>query len=154
MAKPIKDVVRFIAAAGDAYDDGDSISNMKLQKLLYYLQGFHLAAFSEGLFSEETEAWEHGPVVPPVWKDFRHLGREPIRILDPNYEVGFEDMQRGLMNNVYRVYGQYSAWKLREMTHREPPWINARKKGDENGDYEIKGEEMGDFFKTRLRKRG
>ena len=81
MPNPVNDVVRFIVNAGDTFEDGDSISNMKLQKLLYYCQGFHLASFEgAALFDEKVEAWEHGPVVPVVWRRFREFGRDPIRI--------------------------------------------------------------------------
>jgi uncharacterized phage-associated protein len=44
-------------------DIGDVISNLKLQKLLYYAQGFYLAIYGKALFEEDIVAWEHGPVV-------------------------------------------------------------------------------------------
>ena len=153
MATVADNVVRFIVSIGDIYDDGDSINNMKLQKLLYYFQGFHLAAFGgKDLFYEDVEAWEHGPVVPPVWREFTHFGRQPI-ILEKSYEEEkpFREEQLELMNNVYRVYGQYSAWKLREMTHKEMPWMSAREKGKKTKDYVITKESMAGFFKNRLR---
>jgi uncharacterized phage-associated protein len=46
---------------------GDSLSNLKLQKLVYYAQGFHLALTEKPLFDEAIEAWEHGPVVPGLY---------------------------------------------------------------------------------------
>ena len=160
MANPVNDVVRFIVNAGDSFEDGDSISNMKLQKLLYYCQGFHLAFFEgEALFDERVEAWEHGPVVPVVWRRFREFGRDPIRIRAAG-RPDFQEAQLNLMWNVYSVYGQYSAWKLRRMTHEEAPWKEAWERGQGigahegqgPGDYEITRESMARFFKTRLRK--
>ena len=46
---------------------GDPISNLKLQKLLYYAQAWYLALHNEPLFPESIEAWVHGPAVPPVY---------------------------------------------------------------------------------------
>ena len=131
MANPVFDVVKFIVRAGDLYDDGDSITNMKLQKLLYYFQGFHLAEFEgKPLFSEAIHAWEHGPVVPSVWRKFTYLGRWPIEIAPEAMDVdSFTQDQVVLMADVYDVYGQYSAWKLRNMTHEEPPWRNTWNNG-------------------------
>lgn len=101
-------------------DAGDLISNLKLQKLLYYAQGFCLALTSKPLFRERIEAWTHGPVVPAVYrrfKDYRDLGL-PIPADIPQFD---SDLQE-LLDEVYAVYGQFSAWKLRNMTHQEPPW--------------------------------
>ena len=45
-------------------NSGDTISPLKLQKLLYYCQAWHYTIFNEVLFDERIEAWTHGPVVP------------------------------------------------------------------------------------------
>ena len=153
MATHVDDVVRYIVRLGDLYDDGDSITNMKLQKLLYYFQGFHVAAFnSNALFEDSIEAWDHGPVVPPVWRQYTSLGRQPIRISElPGESQGdFSGDQLTLLNNVYDSYGQYTAWKLRQMTHQEIPWLAARDRGKRTGDYEITKDDLGNFFGTRL----
>lgn len=105
---------------------GDGLSNLKLQKLVYYAQGFHLALTGKPLFGEPIEAWGHGPVVPCLYRSFKQHGAEPI----PPPESGIipadypEDV-RELLDEVYSVYGQFSAWKLRNMTHGEPPWREA-----------------------------
>ena len=57
---------------------GDTISNLKLQKLLYYAQGFHLALNDSPLFAESIEAWTHGPVVPVVYQLYKHAGASAI----------------------------------------------------------------------------
>ncbi len=59
-------------------DDEDSISNLKLQKLLYYAQGFSLALTGKPLFNDQIKAWIHGPVVPSVWADYRECGAGPV----------------------------------------------------------------------------
>jgi uncharacterized phage-associated protein len=108
----------FLAKCDEAA--GDLISNLKLQKLLYYAQGFCLALTSKPLFHEPIEAWTHGPVVPAVYhrfKDYRDFGL-PIPADIPQFDSGTQE----LLDEVYAVYGQFSAWKLRNMTHLESPW--------------------------------
>src|ERR1044071_4359251 len=60
------------------HDSGEPISNLKLQKLLYYAQGWHLALRNEPLFHERIEAWVHGPAVPPVYGHFKKWSWQPI----------------------------------------------------------------------------
>jgi len=104
---------------------GDTISNLKLQKLLYYAQGFHLVLRNGLLFSENIEAWRHGPVVPRVYRDYAGYEAGPIPLPDKFDPSTINEDVRDLLDEVYQVYGQFSAWRLREMTHEEPPWRNA-----------------------------
>ncbi|HXD33894.1 MAG TPA: type II toxin-antitoxin system antitoxin SocA domain-containing protein [Pyrinomonadaceae bacterium] len=102
---------------------GDLISNLKLQKLVYYAQGFHVAMFEKtALFPDQIEAWTHGPVVDSLYHEFKTFGAGPIpRPVDFDSEI-FSTEQRELLDEVYKVYGQFSAWKLRNLTHEEPPY--------------------------------
>ena len=110
----------FLAQASD--EAGDLMSNLKLQKLVYYAQGLHLALYDEPLFNEPIEAWTHGPVVRALYDRFRSYGAGAIPPPD-SLDLGkFDCRTRELLDEVYGVYGQFSAWKLREMTHCEPPW--------------------------------
>lgn len=122
-------------------DAGDSISNLKLQKLLYYSQGFHLAMVDKPLFHEAIKKWVHGPVVPAVWHEYKDYGSGPITIMPVELESYSEDV-RELLDEVFSVYGQFTATKLRNMTHQEPPWNEA----PDNG--EISHNSMKRFFKT------
>ncbi|WP_426307764.1 Panacea domain-containing protein [Acidovorax facilis] len=123
---------------------GDDLSNLKLQKLLYYAQGFHLALFDRPLFESDIRAWTHGPVVADVYHAYKHYGSSPI----PRAEFDMESLSReeqDLLAEVYQVYGQYSAWKLRNMTHDEAPWVAAYAQGP---DSIISRGAMRDFFLT------
>ena len=62
-----QDVANFFI--GRFQEAQDPVTNLKLQKLLYYAQGWYLAFFDEPLFDERIEAWLHGPVVPPIYQD-------------------------------------------------------------------------------------
>src|SRR5271165_1232342 len=56
---------------------GDTISNLKLQKLLYYVQGYHLAFYGSELFPDPIVAWQYGPVVEGVYHNFKRFGYGP-----------------------------------------------------------------------------
>ena len=90
--------------------------------MLYYAQGYYLAAFGEPLFSDPIEAWTHGPVIAGVYQQFKKFGANPIAAPDNFDPRGIPVETRDFLDEVYDIVGQYSAWKLREMTHNEPPW--------------------------------
>ncbi|MDF7675157.1 DUF4065 domain-containing protein [Neisseriaceae bacterium ESL0693] len=106
-------------------NSGDLISNLKLQKLVYYAQGFALAVLDEPLFSDEIEHWTHGPVIPTLYHHFKSYGNQAISTSDIDFDINiFSKEQQQLLKDVYNVYGQFSAWKLRDMTHEDAPWLN------------------------------
>ncbi len=143
ISKPLQTTVDFFLKKNTP-EFGDNISNLKLQKLVYYAQGFHLALFGKELFSEDIIAWEHGPVVEKLYYKYNQYGSAPIPEPDSANIALFTDEQLSLLNEVHDVYGQFSAWKLRNMTHSERPWIETPKNNviDKNL--------MKEFFKTLL----
>jgi len=121
-----KDVSQYMLCLTDP-DVGEIISNLKLQKLIYYAQGFHLAMHETPLFEEDILAWEHGPVVEDVYQEYKQYGAGAIPQPEEFDESVFSAIQIELLKEVYEVYGQFSAWKLRNMTHSERPWIETPK---------------------------
>lgn len=104
-------------------EGGEYISNLKLQKLLYYAQGCFLAVTDQPLFGDAIVAWQHGPVVESVYHQYKKNGAEGI-FFDEDFNFSdFTDDENDLLTEVYNVFGQYSAWKLRNMTHNEAPWL-------------------------------
>lgn len=123
---------------------GDILSNLKIQKLVYYAQGFHLAMYNSPLFEEDFQAWEHGPVVPSLYHELKQYGSGPVpQNNDFNVEE-FDDNQIELLKEVYDVYGQFSAWKLRNMTHEEGPWKSTQR------NEVISKESLNQYFQTQL----
>src|SRR5215469_2786509 len=59
-------------------DDGNPVTQMKLQKLVYFAHGLHLASYNEPLISEKFQAWKYGPVVPAIYRDYKLYGSSPI----------------------------------------------------------------------------
>ncbi|PND52553.1 MULTISPECIES: Panacea domain-containing protein [Rhodococcus] len=119
------DIARWFIAWADNIDA--EVSNLKLQKLLYYAQGHRLGSVGEPLFGDELEAWAHGPVVRSVYHAFKDYGKSPIDP-DPALEDfdwdDFKEIEDFLID-VWDRYGSLAAWALRERTHREPPWRDA-----------------------------
>lgn len=125
-------------------DAGDLVSNLKLQKLVYYAQGLHLAIYDEPLFPEPIEAWTHGPVVPELYHAYKAYGSGVIPSPENiDFDI-YTDQQQELLDDVYAVYGQFSAWKLRNMTHEEDPWKIFNPHGT------ITHKSLKEFFKTQL----
>ena len=120
-----EDVARYFLANQGTDDDIDHITNLKLQKLCYYAQGFALVILNRALFFEDIEHWPHGPVVPSLWRRYRQHGSDQIPIPEDLELTLYDTETRSLLDSVYRMYGQYSAWDLRSMTHSEPPWVNS-----------------------------
>jgi uncharacterized phage-associated protein len=119
----------------------EGITNLKLQKLLYYAQGFHLAMHScSPLFGEPSEAWYHGPVVPAVYRSFEQFGSNPIEVSCPRESRDYTPEVRELLDCVYRVYGGFTASRLRNMTHNESPWNKTSR------DHEISHQLLHEYF--------
>jgi uncharacterized phage-associated protein len=114
-------------------DVGDLVSNLKLQKLCYYAAGVIAAARRNDafpLFADRIEAWQHGPVVPQLYHKFKDHGSGGIPPITGADFAEIEPRDRAVLDDVYNYYGQYSAWKLRNMTHEETPWQNAYERPD------------------------
>jgi uncharacterized phage-associated protein len=142
---PVKDVAEYFLSKVDT-EAGDCISNLKIQKLVYYAQGFVLAFTNKKLFNENIVAWQHGPVVIELYDAYRKYGANCIK---PEDSYSFASITSNeelidILDDVYSVYGQFSAWKLREMTHEEGPW----KDFELNEVISIK--DILDFFKTQI----
>lgn len=109
-------------------DTDDGITNLKLQKLLYYAQGTSYQRFGTPLFDDEIEAWENGPVVNVVYQKYKRFSNQPIR---ESEEISVAANIEQLLIDVAREYGKYATWTLVDMTHKDgTPWK----------DYYIEGE--------------
>jgi uncharacterized phage-associated protein len=139
------DVAMYFLSRANESEESD-ISNLKLQKLIYYAQAYHLAIFESPFFDEDFEAWTHGPVCPSVYHQYKQFGALPINIDSETDLNQFSEDQLELLEEIYDVFGQFSAWKLRNMTHEEAPW-----KEKEAVAGSIEKSSMMEFYKTRLK---
>jgi len=133
-----------------ANEHGDLISNMKLQKLLYYAQGWYLALFDEPLFADRIEAWIHGPVVPAVWRHYQSFGFKPIESNATREDLPeLPESVWDHIEEIWKGYGRYSGYDLVAMTQAETPWLVARRglNPTEVGSNEVTVEYLTSFFK-------
>lgn len=126
--------------------DDEYITNLKLQKLLYYAQGWFLADHGRPLFDEPIEAWVRGPVVPSVYRAFKRFTWQPIAPEAEPTEVPPHVFQH--LQEVWDGYGRYTGRDLERMTHCEPPWLLARQglRPDDPSNRPIEPSVMRDFF--------
>ncbi|WP_339248280.1 type II toxin-antitoxin system antitoxin SocA domain-containing protein [Paenibacillus sp. FSL R10-2796] len=121
----IQDVASFFIER--SYKDGIPITHLKLQKLCYYAQAWHLVLSSkkEQLFDAKFQAWVHGPVNTEIFSKYRNYGWNPIK--SEKSKARFNDDQESILNEVWEAYGHHDAKFLESLTHQEEPWIEARK---------------------------
>lgn len=113
-------------------DYGDYLSNLKIQKLLYYAQGLSLALYHKPLFEEKIIAWQYGPVVEEVYQEFKQYGNGVIPQQGDFNNDFLTEEEYELLKEVYDVFGQFSATKLVQMTHDESPWKSTQIKKEIN----------------------
>jgi len=108
------------------------ITNLKLQKLVYYAQAWHLAIHNKQLFEEDFEAWVHGPVLPLLYNDYKHFSWKPL-IREDLYEGKFAEIEetldqttRKFLSDITSEYFGLTAYELERLTHNEDPWKIAR----------------------------
>lgn len=145
MLKALNVAHYFLKELSQPAKDGDIISNLKLQKLLYYSQGIHLAIHDKALFSDEIYKWKLGPVVKTVYDHYRKYGSNALPVPKKKIDLSkFSNNDINTIHRTYNTYGQYSAWVLSKMTHKESPWIKTKEKDIITKD-SLKG-----FFKPRI----
>jgi uncharacterized phage-associated protein len=115
------------------------LPTLKLHKLLYYAQGFHLAAVGAPLFAEPVLAWDKGPVVGSLWQAERNVAAPPPR-------RALTDGQLNIVDYVISRYGRLSGVDLMHTTHAEAPWRTANEGRPAGGSVQIRNEWMRDYF--------
>lgn len=120
------------------------ISNLKLQKILYFVQAEFLVTKNQPCFAEKIQAWDFGPVVPDVYYAYRMFGSANIPCIGKSrvsYIISPSDKE--LLNGVIDECSKYSASALVEITHNQTPWIDAYEPGCNN---EITQESIKEYF--------
>lgn len=117
----------FIQIANQSEDD--QMTNLKVNKLLYYAQGAFLARTGSPLFDDQIEAWPLGPVVVDIYHKYKVCGRNPISSEGDIDRTCFTDEEFEVLLDVMREFGKYTGSALVSFTHRPgTPWSNAREK--------------------------
>ncbi len=108
----------------DVPNGGEYLTQLKLQKLMYFAQGFSLALENTALFKGDIVHRQYGPVVADLASYFmaNNQGADPIKNLIPADKIEFTKKDEALLESVYKRFGQFSAYKLVEISHMTTPW--------------------------------
>ena len=147
-----------------AAGEGERISHLKLQKLMYYASGYYLALHNKPLIDNMFEAWEYGPVVPALYREFRDFGLNPITRLAKSSEwdedalpaaIPIQDEEvNKIIDFVWKNYSKYSALQLSDMTHAErSPWDRTRKEKPGIRNADIPDEFLKEHFQKLIKPR-
>jgi len=104
---------------------GGEMTTMKLQKLVYYCQAWHIAWHDDVLFKERIEAWADGPVTPELFK--KHARAFRVRKISGAESSHLTDKEKKTISKIVEFYGDKSPQWLSDLTHQEDPWRLARK---------------------------
>lgn len=136
-------------------------TQMKLQKLMYFAHGWHLALYDEPLVDQEFHAWKYGPVIPSVYHEFKSFGMlgidQPATILTSLPSGGFGWFEPSIQNvkialplldKIWEVFGSYSGKQLSEMTHiNGSPWKTIFDREGESKNAHIPNDLIKSYFK-------
>jgi len=128
------------------------VTPLALQKLLYFIQGIYLALYHKALYPEDCQAWVHGPAYESVYLLFKNFKYNPIE--EPRFVMFRHRFHKldpealELIDNVLGSFGMYSGKVLEAITHRETPWVEARRGylPEENSDEVITKSAMQQYF--------
>ena len=134
---------RVVDVAQYIYDEykrqsGETIDEMKLHKLLYFVQRESIALTNEPMFPEQFEGWKYGPVCKEVRASFDVDGMNVTDIRKISLENAY------IAKNIILQYGALASWKLSEISHNELSWKNSRRglQPSENGNAIISVEDI------------
>ena len=104
----------------------EDITPLALQKALYYIQGFHFAFYRTFLFSEDCQAWTHGPVYRDIYFRYRDYRFDPIEKTTTFDTSVFSASEKAICDSVINNICCYSGRILERFTHNEAPWLTTR----------------------------
>ncbi len=141
-----QEVANYFIELASQIDEND-LTNLKLQKLLYFAQGKFLAETGEKLFAEPIIAWDLGPVVRSVYDTFKPCGSFPITVFDKSVKkTTLPNELKEFLFGVWNEYVRYSATYLVDLTHQKgSPWSDTYSRG---ANKEIPADLMMRYFKS------
>lgn len=156
MAYPAKTVANFFLEL--AWERGDMIDPMKMQKLIYFAHGWHLSMFESELIDEEIEVWDYGPVIFSVYHEFKKYGMHFIDKLaklkgSDRQKIKNGSIEEKFLIKIYDIYGKYDSIYLSKLTHIDTaPWTIAKRQNDNIISNELMKNYFSQFVKLKKEK--
>lgn len=107
-------------------DEGvaEGITNLKLQKILYFAQSAYLALNNKELFPDEIEAWKYGPVISSVYHKYK-INVNTVLKLPEGYKDDLNVEVKKFLDGIWELFSKYSTRELVNITHNHKPWSDA-----------------------------
>ncbi len=142
--------IRAVDVAACILREQGPIPALKLQKLVYYSQAWSLVWDDKPLFEEEIETWANGPVIRNLYEQQRRQFMvHDISVGNPEC---LGEVERETVGAVLEFYADESAVCLRDLTHMEDPWKNAREEANlvdrERGQAKISKASMAEYYSS------
>ena len=105
------------------------ISNLKLQKLLYFVQALFIRVKDEVCFKDKIIAWSFGPVVVNVYHAYKYYGGLDITKLKDDVNICIDQEHKKVINEVLEKFADTPFYELVDITKHQTPYIEARRRG-------------------------
>lgn len=108
---------------------GAKITQVMLQKLLYFLEAIYMVSEEENyLFLEDFYAWSFGPMNETVYNEYKIFGKMPLELYE-DAEITINPINQKFIDNLYDMFKDYDAYKLVSLSHAPgSPWHTLYKK--------------------------
>ncbi len=151
LSKELSDIAEYFIYLSKK--DNKPITNLKLQKLVYYAQAWHLVFYNKKLYDDPIEAWIHGPAIKNLYRKYKCFGFKTIKT--SLGESAMKDLPKDIklhLDDIWAAYGGYDARYLEMLTHYEEPWQEARMglDIDESSSIEISTDTMKKYYTNRM----
>lgn len=115
-----------------AQQEHKALSNLHIQKLVYFAHGLMLGVYGKTLIEEDIHAWQYGPVIPALYNDLKFYGKEtiPCSVLE-GYTPQFSQEEYKVLDKIWEVFKDYSAVQLYKASHVDgSPWQQVWRPGN------------------------
>lgn len=126
-------------------EKGFDITNLRLQKLLYFVQASFFSRYKKPCFSDDFEAWEFGPVVAEIYHKYKFFGSRQILFFPFWIETEGQEINKNdeiVISKVLDYLEPYPTMQLVDISHHQDPWMKAR----ESDSKIISKESISEFF--------
>ena len=115
--RKVLDVAKYVIDKCSA--DGHPISNLQLQKILYYIQAYFLKNTEQSFFEEDMEAWQFGPVAPSAYSQYCGFGSLPIKECYPEIKIEMTEAEKAKVDQIIMEKREKKPWELVAETHQD-----------------------------------
>lgn len=140
----INAIIGYLYSLHEVKPSCNDLTNPKLQRLLYLIQGHSLLMLKKPAFTEKIIAYQSGPVVEEVYDTFRRFVDFPIVLPSGYFDCNNLDSDiKSIIDFIFQEYAIYSSWYLRKIIKTQSPYIDAKNNS------EISHESLQAFFATK-----